>query len=31
LGEEFMSIKKSRKENMKRVLGGRPWFVKLCY
>jgi hypothetical protein len=24
LGEEFMSIKKSRKENMKRVLGGRP-------
>ena len=24
LGEEFMSIKKSRKENMRRVLGGKP-------
>ena len=24
LGEEFISIKKSRKENMRRVLGGKP-------
>lgn len=31
VGEEFISIKKSRKENMRRVLGGRPWFVKPSY
>jgi hypothetical protein len=26
-----MSIKKSRKENLKRILGGKLWFAKHYY
>ena len=31
IGTEFMSIKKSRKENLKRILGGKLWFAKHYY